>query len=106
MEEEPTEEWSRAVRDPPRVLLLRQSPTKIYYSSIFTTAAPSTTPVDREYLLDLFNIDITAPHGTLTDVYAAWATQDPALFGKACGKGEVPRGVRVLRQDPWECLIS
>lgn len=106
VEQEPTEEWSRAVRDPPRVLYLRQSPTKIYYTSITTTSTASTVSADKAYLLDLFNSDITAPHGTLTDVYAAWAEQDPALFGKAWGRGEVPRGVRVLRQDPWECLIS
>lgn len=104
-DEQPTTEWSRAIRDPPRVLLLRQTNSKIYYTSMPRTPC-STASADKEYLLDLFNMDITAPHGTLRDVYQAWAVQDPALFGKAWARREVPRGVRVLRQDPWECLLS
>lgn len=96
-----TEEWSRAIPHPRRIIFLRQTPRVIHYAS-----RPSFPAADRTYLLDLFNMHVTAPHGSLARVYDAWAGADPALFGKAMGKGRVPRGVRVLRQDPWECLIS
>jgi hypothetical protein len=104
----PTEEWSRAIPNPSRIILLRQTPTKIYYTSIPTSPSSPITPpdVDRAYLLDLFNVDVTAPHGSLADVYSMWAAVDPLLFGKAWKAEGVPRGVRVLRQDPWECLLS
>lgn len=109
----PTEEWSRAIPDPARIIFLRQTPTKIYYASISscpTSSSSSTIPTDpatdRAYLVDLFNLDVTAPHGTLADVYETWAAGDPLLFGKTFRARAVPRGVRVLRQDPWECLLS
>jgi hypothetical protein len=104
----PTEEWFRAIPNPSRIILLRQTPTKIYYTSNPTSPSSPITPpdADRAYLLDLFNIDVTARHGSLADVYAIWAAADPLLFGKAWRAEGVPRGVRVLRQDPWECLLS
>lgn len=97
----PTDEWSRAIPNPPRVIFLRQTPHAIHYASL-----PSSPRADRTYLLDLFNTHVTAPHGSLSRVYDAWARADPALFGKTKERNRVPRGVRVLRQDPWECLIS
>jgi hypothetical protein len=115
----PLEEWSRAIYDPPRVLFLRQTPTKIYYTSILPPSVRPPNPeltlnsctignpdIDRAYLADLFNIELTARFGSLKEIYARWAEQDPLLFGKAMKARAVPQGVRVLRQDPWECLIE
>ncbi|KAJ9113962.1 hypothetical protein QFC19_000158 [Naganishia cerealis] len=116
----PLEEWSRAISNPPRVILLRQTPTKIYYTSVLpSTAEPSNrapppdddciignSDIDRDYLLDFFNIDLTASFGSLKGIYSLWAGQDPSLFGRAWKAQAVPQGVRVLRQDPWECLID
>ncbi|KAJ9101727.1 hypothetical protein QFC21_003066 [Naganishia friedmannii] len=119
LDAEPLEEWSRAIRNPPRVIFLRQTPTKIYYTSI---VPPSTQPphpelptdsctignpeTDRAFLVDLFNIELTARFGSLGEIYTRWAEQDPLLFGRAMKTRAVPQGVRVLRQDPWECLIE
>ncbi|GHJ86460.1 hypothetical protein NliqN6_2862 [Naganishia liquefaciens] len=97
----PTDEWSRAIPNPPRILFLRQTPSRIYYTSL-----PPHPATDRAYLVDLFNVHVTAEYGSLNGVYDAWAHGDPALFGKTRERGGVPTGVRVLRQDPWECLLS
>jgi hypothetical protein len=38
--------------------------------------------------------------------YEHWKSLDPLLLGKALDNGWLPRGVRVVRQEGWECLIS
>jgi hypothetical protein len=42
----------------------------------------------------------------LMDQYAHWKELDPLLFGKAYDRDELPKGVRVVRQEGWECLVS
>ncbi|KAJ9116932.1 hypothetical protein QFC22_004590 [Naganishia vaughanmartiniae] len=118
---EPLEEWSRAIYNPARVIFLRQTPTKIYYTSILPPPTPLDNPelgqpsdgstfrdpeIDRAYLVDFFNTKLTARFGSLKEVYARWAEQDALLFGRAVKARSVSLGVRVLRQDPWECLIE
>jgi len=167
-EDEAAEEYSRAVPHPDRVILLRQTSERIWFTSISPerSVGPSTavnnqdqregiefaehepTPsrsdleqIDRDFLMDYFrllpspsslteNISGTAepPSSPLSSPpddpespdlgprlalplpyqaqYEHWKTFDPLLLGKALDNGWLPRGVRVVRQEGWECLIS
>ena len=97
-------EWSRVVDRPPRVVCLRQSHTHLFYTAIHPTH--QATEQDRRdgltlrWLEDYFRL-----HVNLTDLYGDWARRDPELFGKTELDDRVI-GVRLLRQDPWECLIA
>lgn len=170
--DEPLEEYSRAITHPDRVVLLRQSRTRIWITSIYPSSSCSTTLEDQDlsetrrekeeeerrlgdlrWFADYFqlpgfhgldasvpcpNPDFTStdqgipsprlgagtdtdmdsrPSGTtedqspptplrLTEQYRHWKALDPLLFGKAFDRGELPEGVRVVRQEGWECLIS
>ncbi|KAL7423974.1 8-oxoguanine glycosylase ogg1 [Cryptotrichosporon argae] len=107
----PTEEYSRAVW-PGRVVLLRQTRTHVHYTSVLPdaddTAEPRAAPVEpgedaaRAWLDDYFQL---ARYPDLEGMYADWRARDPGLFGKT-ELDERAVGVRVLRQDPWECLIA
>lgn len=103
---EVTEEFSRAVDNPPRVVCLRQSPTHIYYASIQavqeTPQSLQTSDVTRIWLEDYFQL---ARYPDLSKLYSVWIDRDPVLFGKTELNAEAV-GVRVLRQDPLECLIA
>lgn len=113
--DEPTEEFSRAVSDPPRVVCLRQTNKAIYYAALHPDASDEDTDRDSgrttAWLRDYFHLDKYPP---LEELYAEWQTRDPGLFGRLeldfeglpLGQGGRARGVRVLRQDPWECLIA
>ncbi|TYJ57227.1 hypothetical protein B9479_002142 [Cryptococcus floricola] len=103
---EQDEEYSRAIDDPPRVVCLRQSPTHIHYTAVY----PNADAAERDehmsatklWLEDYFQL---ATYPDLDVLYADWRDRDPKLFAPA----ELnPRaiGVRVLRQDPWECLVA
>lgn len=103
--EEAVEEFSRAVDNPPRVVCLRQTPTDLYYTAIHPTV--DATEEDfrlgwtRRWLEDYFHLD---KHPDLPALYANWRQSDPGLFGRV----EIDQravGVRLLRQDPWECLL-
>nr|XP_031862776.1 uncharacterized protein CI109_001788 [Kwoniella shandongensis]KAA5529848.1 hypothetical protein CI109_001788 [Kwoniella shandongensis] len=102
----PSEEFSRAVDDPPRVVCLRQSPSHLYYTAIHCDELAA--KIDREkgstrrWLDDYFQFQAQPD---LEALYAEWKVRDPALFGKVEVDGRAI-GVRVLRQDPWECLIA
>lgn len=100
-----TEEFSRAVDSPPRVVCLRQSPTQIYYTAIPATPAAQTSTLAEDTRLWLEDYFQLAQFPDLTTLYRTWAERDPALFGKAELQATAI-GVRVLRQDPWECLIA
>lgn len=99
---EVTEEYSRAIDFPPRVVCLRQSPTHIYYTAIPATPAALTADDTRSWLEDYFQL---TQYPDLTKLYQAWEERDPALFGKTALNAKAV-GVRVLRQDPWECLVA
>jgi hypothetical protein len=149
-EDEPLEEYSRAIPDPDRVVLLRQTKRKIWIVSVLpdsavaehnkldgiTTGKAEREERDRAWFADYFqlpNLSLGAPcsipmgnsedHpaepstgenrlGTpplplpLMDQYAHWKELDPLLFGKAYDRDELPKGVRVVRQEGWECLVS
>lgn len=149
-EDEPLEEYSRAIPDPDRVVLLRQTKTKIWIASVLPNSAvggqdeiddvikgnAEREERDKAWFADYFqlpNLSLGAPcsipmgnsedHpaepstgenrlGTpplplpLMEQYAHWKALDPSLFGKAYDRDELPKGVRVVRQEGWECLVS
>jgi N-glycosylase/DNA lyase len=104
---EPTEEYSRAIHDPPRVVLLRQSPSQLYYTAVYPQEGDALR--DRQegitgaWLNDYFQL---SRYPDLSKLYEEWRERDPKLFGKVELSSGKAVGVRVLRQDPWECLIA
>ena len=129
------EEFSRAIDNPPRVILLRQSVARrrIYYTSVAPTDTGRSTgnpvgyereEVDEDWMKDYFQLDRVID---LPALYSSWIRGDPDLFGRTLGDDEADRlnglyfgrgyraervehmtgrGIRVLNQDPWECLIA
>ncbi|KAL1409683.1 proteasome regulatory particle subunit [Vanrija albida] len=101
-----TEEFSRAVDNPPRVVCLRQSPTCIHFTAIHPTAEAAAADRDsgltRQWLDDYFQL---GAYPDLVGLYDDWRGRDPAFFGKV-DLGDRAVGIRVLRQDPWECLLA
>lgn len=55
----------------------------------------------RKLLVDYFKLDVG-----LVPLYAQWAATDPHFAKKIATGGERLEGIRVLRQDPWETLIT
>ena len=166
--DEPLEEYSRVIPDPDRVVLLRQTPSKIWITSVLPSTSTSTSTTvtattsspgsisadgsisydeekrarDRAWFMDYFQLPMmlpfipplsatvvtttatptvsTIPIDQATETpsrprprplelksqYRHWKDLDPLLFGKAYDRDELPVGVRVVRQEGWECLIS
>lgn len=98
---DPSHEYRLCLRD--RVVCLRQSPDALFYRAVFPDSPLSPelkTTHDAETLLwlrDYFQLDVD-----LVMLYDEWSEKDP-VFAKLRGRFE---GIRVLRQDPWENLIS
>ena len=86
-----------------RVVCLRQSSDTLFYRSVFPGPQPPPHNfAEREaetlaWLRDYFQLDID-----LAALYKQWAESDP-VFAKFQERFE---GIRMLRQDPWENLIS
>lgn len=101
---EPAEEFSRAVHDPARVVLLRQTSTRLFYSVVYAdehdAEQDTRLGITKSWLHDYFQLSLN-----LEDLYVDWRGRDPDLFGKM-GFVQRATGVRVLRQDPWECLVA
>ncbi|KAF8682395.1 UFD1 protein [Rhizoctonia solani] len=96
----PTEEWRLTLND--RVVCLRQTENELFYRAYFSTnAAPDLSDDAQDstllWLRDYFQLDID-----LEALYADWSKRD-AVFQKLA-----PRflGIRILRQDPWENVVS
>ncbi|WVN85343.1 uncharacterized protein L203_100488 [Cryptococcus depauperatus CBS 7841] len=102
----PTEEYSRAIDNPPRVVCLRQSAARIYYTAIYPdTVSPNfdkDNSITNRWINDYFQLE---RFPDLEALYLKWRNQDPYLFGRI-ELHDKSTGVRVLRQDPWECLIA
>jgi N-glycosylase/DNA lyase len=94
-------EYRLCLRD--RVVCLRQSPDTLFYRSSFPNipATPSEVILREaetvKWLRDYFQLDVD-----LVKLYDQWSESDP-VFGKLKSRFE---GIRVLRQDPWENLVS
>lgn len=86
-----------------RVVCLRQSSEHLFYRSMFPSPAPSDTALalkDAETLLwlrDYFQLDVD-----LGKLYHEWAQRDE-VFMRLQDRFS---GIRILRQDPWENLVS
>ncbi|WVQ70050.1 uncharacterized protein L199_008274 [Kwoniella botswanensis] len=102
----PTEEFSRAVDNPPRVVCLRQSPSRLYYAAVYPNEhdalADQRKGITKDWVNDYFQLKA---HPELERMYDDWRARDPELFGKV-EVNERAVGVRVLRQDPWEFITS
>ena len=98
---DPSHEYRLCLQD--RVVCLRQSPDKLFYRAVFPDASlPPATLSTRDaetlqWLRDYFQLDVD-----LVKLYDEWAERDP-VFAKLRTRFE---GIRMLRQDPWENLIS
>jgi len=101
---QPIEEYSRVILNPPRVICLRQSPTDLYYTAIEPRRPAEVEGKDTNklWLEDYFHLK---RYPDLSEMYSVWRGRDPGLFGKTELDSRAI-GVRVLRQDPWECLIA
>ena len=91
-----------------RVICLRQTSDTLFYRAVFPVASsdPSTSLTDLEkvheaetlaWLQDYFQLDVD-----LINLYNTWEKLDP-VFGRFRSRFT---GIRMLRQDPWENLIS
>lgn len=98
--DEPKYEHRFCLRD--RVICLQQSSTALYYKTLFPvqTTLEQTASLESQtlpWIKDYFQLDVD-----LSQLYDQWATADP-VFRRF--RHRFP-GVRILRQDPWENLIS
>jgi N-glycosylase/DNA lyase len=98
---DPSHEYRLCLQD--RVVCLRQSPDTLFYRSVFQdlTVPPEVEAArDHQTLLwlkDYFQLDVD-----LVRLYDEWSAKDP-VFARFKERFE---GIRMLRQDPWENLIS
>ncbi len=107
------EEWSRAIPYPSRVILLRQTSTKIWYTSILpsdtTRHGSESIPLpdlDLIYLRNLFQLPPASTLPSTPSLYSTFTALDPLLFGRTSRSIGLPKGIRVLRQEPWETTIA
>ena len=95
----PSHEYRFCLRD--RVVCLRQTNDNLYYRSEFPLGSENQSEIkEGETLLwirDYFQLDID-----LQQLYDQWETSDPVIQ-KLRSRFS---GIRILRQDPFECLIS
>ncbi|KAF8635610.1 hypothetical protein AX15_000250 [Amanita polypyramis BW_CC] len=97
----PTHEYRLCLRD--RVVCLRQTSDTLYYRAVYPDPQPTQAQlVTREketveWLRDYFQLDVN-----LQELYSEWASRD-LNFARLQHRFS---GIRVLRQDPWECLVS
>ena len=97
----PTHEYRYCLRD--RLICLRQSPDTLFYRSVYPESHTSPAQeVFREaetlaWLRDYFQLDVD-----LVKLYDDWSMRDP-VFRKLRDRFS---GIRMLRQDPWENLVS
>lgn len=86
-----------------RVICLRQSPDTLFYRSIFPDPQPSLAKLvlreaeTLEWLKDYFQLNVD-----LVSLYKQWAEKDK-VFARFQNRF---MGIRILRQDPWENVVS
>lgn len=98
---QPTHEYRFCLKD--RLICLRQSSDTLFYRAVFPDSQQTVTQValrDAEtlvWLKDYFQLDVD-----LEKLYEKWSAQDAvfATFKDRFG------GIRMLRQDPWENVVS
>ena len=98
---QPSHEYRLCLRD--RVVCLRQSQEALLWAAVFPN--PPTSPeemAERDvetlaWINDYFQLNVD-----LKELYRTWSERDPIFNGLQ----ERFSGIRILRQDPWENLIS
>lgn len=99
-------EWSLCLAD--RVVLLRQDEHRgfLYHKTLLPAASSCSTNIERgleisrettRWLTDYLSLDVP-----LESLYAEWAEKD-SVFARFATRFS---GLRMLRQDPWECLCA
>ncbi|EMG47606.1 Ogg1 N-glycosylase/DNA lyase [Candida maltosa Xu316] len=94
--------WSFATSD--RIILLKQDPSNIYYSHIMQKGKSGKEKETLEFINDYFALSIK-----LESLYTHWKIQHADYQSKKNQQKspfDLFTGIRILRQDPWECLIS
>jgi N-glycosylase/DNA lyase len=89
-------DWVGTLRTPlgaSVIVAIRETPTSSLYQTLY---APEDLDV-RSFLLDYFQLD-----QSLAVLYENWSKQDERLGRIA----QCIPGVRIINQDPWECLVS
>ncbi|PVG04877.1 DNA glycosylase [Serendipita vermifera] len=102
--QEPTHEYRLALRD--RVVCLRQDENSLFYRTVLPADASDASTDNAEskddetlvWLKDYFQLDVD-----LVKLYADWADKDIVFRDTV---KERFSGIRILRQDPWENVIS
>ncbi|KTW29267.1 hypothetical protein T552_01222 [Pneumocystis carinii B80] len=88
-------EWSCALNN--KLITLKQDCSYVYYRVYkLEEELEENEENNREFLIDYFNLSIC-----LSDLYKEWSFRDEN-FRK---QGERFKGIRIMRQDPWENLI-
>lgn len=91
-------EWRLTLPD--RVVCLRQTPDTLYYRALFPSekleAAAESQNSTLTWLRDYFQLDV--------DLLKLFSAVEDPVFQTALGRFE--GAIRMLRQDPWENLIS
>lgn len=96
--------WSFTTQD--RIVLLKQFEDHIQYSWIMLEGQPKDVPhsqLEKEttsFIEDYFNLEVN-----LESLYKNWIKADLLYKKKKTPFQKFP-GIRILRQDPWETLIS
>ncbi|KIY43576.1 DNA glycosylase, partial [Fistulina hepatica ATCC 64428] len=96
----PTHEYRFCLHD--RVICLRQSSSTLYYRALYPPHISSADTIAKDaqtlsWIRDYFQLDVDVEY-----LYRQWAEKDP-VFKRL---GVRFSGIRILRQDPWENLIS
>lgn len=95
--------WSFSTHD--RIILLRQDEEFIHYSHIMQEGTTGSDSDTLAFINDYFTLSTT-----LSDLYTHWNLQHHKFSSKTKTTSTSPfdlfPGIRILRQDPWECLIS
>lgn len=93
-------EYHLALKD--RVVCLKQNTDTLFYRALYPSLSNSRSEYELDsetlvWLKDYFQLDID-----LVALYDDWSSKD-AVFNRLRNRFE---GIRILRQDPWENLIS
>ncbi|KAL4803223.1 DNA glycosylase [Aspergillus unguis] len=83
-----------------RLVSLKQDPTHLHYRTYLdpkTASSPDSEDTTLAIIKHYFNLT-----SNLTTLYAQWSSSDPNFRKKASHF----TGIRILRQDAWEALIS
>lgn len=104
----PAFEYRYCLKD--RIVCLRQTTDTLYYRAVYPNHAGhiSSGKIDpgnaakRDAETVAFIRDYFQLHLNLSNLYDEWSRRDPVFRALR----DRFSGIRVLRQDPWECLIS